>query len=60
MKLYFGNPHHRERDCTECARTCHNIHIVPGWEICDAEHPVGQEVFEIGDRIIESNKTPDA
>ena len=31
-------------------RTGHNIRIVPGWEVCDPEHPVGQEIFEIGRR----------
>ena len=54
------HPHHRERDGTECARTRHNIRVVPGWEVCDPEHPVGQEIFEIGGRIIQSSKTPDA
>ena len=44
------HPHHRERDGTECARTRHNIRVVPGWEVCDPEHPVGQEIFEIGRR----------
>ena len=34
----------------KCARTGHNIRIVPGWEVCDPEHPVGQEIFEIGRR----------
>ena len=52
--------HHRERDGTECACTCHNIRVVPGWEVCDPEHPVGQEIFEISGKIIESGKTPDA
>ena len=55
-----SHPHHRERDGTECARTRHNIRVVPGWEVCDPEHPVGQEIFEIGGRIIQSSKTPDA
>ena len=55
-----SHPHHRERDGPECTRTCHNIRIVPGWQICDPEHPVGQEIFEISGRIIESGKTPDA
>ncbi len=41
-------------------RTRHNIRVVPGWEVCDPEHPVGQEIFEIGGRIIQSSKTPDA
>ena len=45
-----SHPHHRERDGTKCARTGHNIRIVPGWEVCDPEHPVGQEIFEIGRR----------
>ena len=52
--------HHRERDGPECACTGHNIRVVPGWEVCDPEHPVGQEIFEISGRIIESSKTPDA
>ena len=59
-KVKVIDPHHRERDGSECARTRYNIRIVPGWEVCDPEHPVGQEVFEIGGRIIESSKTPDA
>ncbi len=29
-------------------------------KVCDPEHPVGQEILEIGGRIIESSKTPDA
>ena len=45
-----NHPHHRERDGTKCARTGHNIRIVPGWEVCDPEHPVGQEIFEISRR----------
>ena len=45
-----NHPHYRERDGTKCARTGHNIRIVPGWEVCDPEHPVGQEIFEIGRR----------
>ena len=45
-----SHPHHRERDGSECARTRHNIRIVPGWEVCDPEHSVGQEIFEIGRR----------
>ena len=52
--------HHRKRDGPECACTCHNLCVVPGWEVCDPEHPVGQEIFEIGGRIIESGQTPDA
>ena len=52
--------HHRKRDGPECACTCHNLCVVPGWEVCDPEHPVGQEIFEIGGRIIQSSKTPDA
>lgn len=52
--------HHRKRDGPECACTGHNIRVVPGWEVCDPEHPVGQEIFEIGSRIIESSQTPDA
>ncbi len=51
---------HRKRDGPECACTCHNIRVVPGWEVCDPEHSVGQEIFEISGRIIESSKTPDA
>ena len=45
-----NHSHHRERDGTKCARTGHNIRLVPGWEVCDPEHPVGQEIFEIGRR----------
>ena len=45
-----SHPRHRERDGTECARTGHNIRIVPGWEIRDTGHPVGQEIFEISRR----------
>ena len=48
-----SHSHHRERDGSECTCTRYNIRIVPGWEVCDPEHSVGQEIFEIGGRIAE-------
>lgn len=39
-----------KKDGTECACTCHHLCLVPGWEVCDPEHPVGQEIFEISRR----------
>ena len=47
----FKTIHITEKETAQkCARTGHNIRIVPGWEVCDPEHPVGQEIFEIGRR----------
>ena len=45
-----SHPRHRERDGTECACTRHHLCTVPGWEIRDTGHPVGQEIFEISRR----------